>query len=145
MSEPPTRSTRSGATSGWRAFVAWGLCGALWAFSGLSFAGLFVLPLAAVLTWMLFRLGKDRRDATGLIAGAGGFLVLIGFLHVGDTPCPESGVLYVPAGQESVVSCGGLDSLPWFVSGSLIVTVAVALYCFLKRPTTEPTGSQGRT
>lgn len=136
---------RPEATSGGPAFIAWGLCGALWAFSGLSFAGFVVLPLAAVLTWLLLRHGPDRRDAIGLIAGAGAFLVLIGFLHVGDTPCPESGVLYVPAGQQGIVSCGGLDSLPWFVSGSLIVTIAVVLYWFLKRPKTEPTASHGRT
>ncbi|MGH9895120.1 MAG: hypothetical protein ACREA0_24680, partial [bacterium] len=61
-------------TSGWPAFVAWTISGALWTLSVLSFTGLFTLPLAAVLTWLLIRYSTDKRDAIGLIAGAAVFL-----------------------------------------------------------------------
>ena len=121
------------ATSGWSAFIAWGFCGALWAFSVISFAGMFVLPLAVVLTWLLSRYAVDRRDAIGLIAGVAALLVFIGLLHMADTPCPESGVLFVPAGEQGVVSCGGLDSAPWLVIGSLLLIAAGLLYSVVRR------------
>jgi len=70
----------------------------------------------------------DRRDAIGLIAGVAALLVFIGLLHIADTPCPESGILFVPAGEQGVVSCGGLDSAPWLVSGTLLLVAACVLY-----------------
>jgi len=119
-------------TSGWTAFVAWGFCGTLWTVSAISFAGLFVVPLALVLSWLLFRYAMDRRDAVGLIAGVAAFLIFVGLLHIADTPCPQSGVLIIPAGAEGSVSCGGLDSFPWLASGSLLLIIAFVLYWLVR-------------
>ena len=115
-------------TSGWPAFVAWMFCGALWTFSVLSFAGLFTLPLAAVLTWLLIRYSTDRHDAIGLIAGVAVLLVYVGSAHIGETPCPESGTLTIPPGGEGSVSCIDFVSTPWLVGGILLLVVALVLY-----------------
>jgi len=69
-------------TSGWPAFIAWALYGALWTFSVLSFAGLYTLPLAVVLTWLLLRYSTDKRDAVGLIAGAAAIRSGIPFVDI---------------------------------------------------------------
>lgn len=115
-------------TSGWPAFVGWTFCGALWTFSVLSFAGLFTLPLAAVLTWLLYRYSTDRHDAIGLIAGVAALLVYVGSAHFGETPCPESGTLAIPPGGEGSVSCTDFVSTPWLVGGILLLVVALVLY-----------------
>jgi len=103
-------------------------CGALWTFSVLSFAGLFTLPLAAVLTWLLIRYSTDRHDALGLIAGVAALLVYVGSAHIGETPCPESGTLTIPPGGEGSVSCTDFVSTPWLVGGILLLVVALVLY-----------------
>lgn len=115
-------------TSGWPAFVAWALCGALWTFSVLSFAGLFTMPLAAVLTWLLIRYSSDRHDAIGLVAGVAAFLVYVGSAHIGELPCPESGTLTILPGEEGSVSCSDFVSTPWLVGGMLLLVVALVLY-----------------
>lgn len=114
-------------TSGWPAFTAWAFCGALWTFSVLSFAGLYTLPLAVVLTWLLLRYSTDKRDAIGLIAGAAALLIYVGSAHIGETPCPESGTLTIPPGETSV-SCSDFVSTPWLVGGILLLVVAFVLY-----------------
>jgi hypothetical protein len=115
-------------TSGWPAFVAWTFCGALWTFSVLSFAGLFTLPLAAGLTWLLTRYSLDKDDAIGLVAGVATFLVYVGSAHIGEMPCPESGTLTLPAGGERRVSCTDVVSTPWLVGGILLLVAALVLY-----------------
>jgi hypothetical protein len=124
-------------TSGWPAFAAWTFCGALWTLSVLSFAGLFTLPLAAVLTWLLIRYSTDRRDAIGLIAGVAALLVHVGAAHIGEAPCPESGTLTIPAGEEGSVSCTDFVSGPWLVGGILLLVVALVLYLMVRGPHPE--------
>jgi len=99
-------------TSGWPAFVAWTFCGALWTVSVLSQVGLFTLPLAVVLTWLLIRYSRDRRDAIGLVAGVAAFLLYVGSAHIGQAPCPESGMLTLPPGAEGSVSCTNFVETP---------------------------------
>jgi amino acid transporter len=114
-------------TAGWPAFVAWSFCGALWAVSVLSFVGLFTLPLAAGLTWLLIRYTTDRHDALGLVAGVAALFVYIGSAHIGEPPCPESGVLAIPQGESSA-SCTNFVSTPWLVAGILLLVVGLVLY-----------------
>lgn len=123
-------------TSGWPAFAAWTFCGALWTLSVLSFAGLFTLPLAAVLTWLLIRYSTDRRDAIGLIAGVAAFLLYVGSAHIGQPRCPESGILTVPPGGGSV-SCTNFVPTPWLVGGILLLVVALGLYRMVRGPHRE--------
>lgn len=113
------------------------MCGALWTFSVLSFAGPFAWPFAIALTWLLVRHAPDRRDAIGLVAGLGTFLIFIGLIHVGDTLCPESGTLTIPAGETGTISCGGLDSRPWLAIGALILIGALLLYRMARRRASE--------
>jgi len=123
--------------SGWPAFVAWTFSGALWTFSVLSFAGLFTLPLAAVLTWLLIRYSTDKRDAIGLIGGVAVFLVYVGSAHIGETPCPRIGTLTILPGGEGSVSCTDFVSTPWLVGGILLLVVALGLYRMVRGPHPE--------
>ena len=102
----------------------------------LSFAGLFTLPLAAVLTWLLIRYSTDKRDAIGLIAGVAAFLLYVGSAHIGQAPCPESGTLTIPPGGGSV-SCTNFVPTPWFVGGVLLLVVALILYRMVSGPHPE--------
>jgi hypothetical protein len=120
-------------TPGWPAFIAWTFCGALWTVSVLSFVGLFTLPLAAVLTWLLFRYSTDKRDAVGIFAGVGAVLIYIGTAHLGESPCPASGVLTIPAGEYGSVSCTNFVSTPWLVRGVVLLIGALVLYRVVRR------------
>jgi hypothetical protein len=120
-------TSRPEPTSGWPAFVAWSFCGVLWAVSVLSFVGLFTLPLAAVLTWQLIRSTTDRHDALGLVAGVAALFVFIGSAHIGEPPCPASGVLATPTGEGSA-SCTDFVSTPWLVAGVVLLVVVLVLY-----------------
>lgn len=120
-------------TAGWTAFVAWTVCGALWTFSVLSFTGLFTLPLAAVLTWLLIRYTTDKRDAIGLVAGVAALVVYVGSAHIGETRCPESGTLTILPGGEGSVSCTDFVSTPWLVGGILLLGAALVLYRMVRR------------
>lgn len=124
-------------TSGWAAFVAWTFCGALWTFSVLSFAGLFTLPLATVLTWLLIRYSIDRRDAIGLIAGVAAVLVYVGSAHITEMPCPESGTLTGLPGGDRSVSCTDFVSTPWLVGGVLLLVAFLVLYRMVRAPQPE--------
>lgn len=120
-------------TSGWPAFVAWAFCGVLWTFSFLSFAGLITLPLAAVLTWLLFRYSVHKRDAIGLVAGGAAVLVYVGSAHIGESPCPASGTLTIAPGGPASVSCTDFVSSPWLVSGVVVLIGALGLYWIIRR------------
>lgn len=108
-------------TAGWPAYTVWAICGAMWTFSFLSFVGPVVWPLAIALTWLAFKYTPARRDALGLVAGVGAFLLFIGFLHVRDLPCDSPRAV-------TASSCGGLDSKPWSIIGSLVLVGALILY-----------------
>ena len=112
---------------GLAAFSAWAVCGALWAFSFLSFAGLRVLPPALLLTWLLHRNTGTRPYAVGVVAGAAALLLYIGLVHLSDRPCPESGSVTVESGEPGF-SCGGLNGVPWLVAGIALMGISVGLF-----------------
>ena len=114
-------------TVGWPAFFAWTLCGGLLSFSFLSFAGLFALPLGAILLGLLIAYAPDRIDRWGLVAGVGSILLFVGVLNINSSPCPEEGWVTVVPG-EGPYSCGGLVPWPWLAAGALIVGTAIAIY-----------------
>ena len=117
----PVSSLLPEETSGWSAYVVWAICGALWAFSFLSFVGPVVWPLAAALTWLAFKYTSQRRDALGLVAGAGAFVLFTGLLHIRDLPCDSPRAA-------TASGCGGFDSKPWLIIGSIVLLGAVLLY-----------------
>ena len=117
-------------TIGWSAFVAWAVNGALLTVSFISAVGLFVLPLAALLAWMLSRYSPQHRDATGLLAGAGGLALFLGVVNLGHRPCPESGTVTILT-EAGSSSCGGWDPIPFFIAGSVIIVAAVGAYLVL--------------
>ncbi len=111
--------------SGWPAFSVWALCGALWTFSFLSFAGPLLWPLAIGLTWFATRKTPKDRDLLGLLAGLGLFILYIGLINVGSSPCSESGIAFPDDGQSS---CGGSDARPWLLVGLVALSLAILLY-----------------
>jgi hypothetical protein len=92
-----------------------------------SFVGLFTLPLALLLTWSLIRYSPQRRDAIGLLAGAGGFGLILGIVNLGHRSCGEAGAVMVLSSEGSS-SCGGWAPDPFFVIGSVLMAAAVVLY-----------------
>lgn len=119
-------TVRPERTRGWPAFFAWTVCGGLLAFSFLSFAGLFTLPLGFILLALLMAFAPDRRDRWGLLAGLGALLFLIGVLNLGSRPCSEQGWVVLSDGES--YSCGGLVPWPWLAAGALVFAAAVFLY-----------------
>ena len=128
---------RPETTTGWGAFAAWALCGMLWAFSFLSFAGLVTLPVAAILTALLIKYAPDNRDAMGLVAGIGAMVLVIGFLNLGYQPCPESPTIVIMT-DEGSFSCGGLDPKPWLAVGFIFLVVAIAVYRLRRQKLVKP-------
>jgi hypothetical protein len=73
---------------GCRWFWAWSLAGAALTFSfltGLSI-GLFVLPLALVLLWLVLRASPRWAESFGLFEGVGLLLLVVSYLNRGGDP-----------------------------------------------------------
>lgn len=68
-------------TSRWVWFAAWLIVGAVYAFSFLSFAGLFTLPIAILLTILLARTGSSSAGLPGLVSGLGLPLLYIAYIN----------------------------------------------------------------
>jgi hypothetical protein len=71
----------SGRTSRWVWFAAWLVVGAAFASGFLSFAGLFVLPIAILLTILLARTRSSALGLPGLVAGLGLPLLYIAYIN----------------------------------------------------------------
>jgi hypothetical protein len=116
------------AWPGWGWFAAWMVAGFLLAFSlvGAASIGLFVLPFAFLSVWVILRAAPPRWTAFGLVSGAGLVCLVVSGLNRNYRPCPESGVLTVPADATSV-ECGGFDPLPFLVAGVVLALAGPAL------------------
>jgi hypothetical protein len=127
-------------SAGWKAFVAWALAGALVVFAFLSgfSIGLFVLPLAGVVLWIVARRTSAWPEVFGVGAGAGALCLLVAFLNRDYTPCPEGPITLAP-GQTSF-ECGGADPVPWLVAGVALVAGSVLAYFLLRRFLPRPPG-----
>jgi hypothetical protein len=90
-------------------FWGWAVSGGLIVFSALSMAsiGLFVAPLALVASVVMVRRSPSWPEPLGLVLGCGAIVFVIGLLNFSD---------------------GGLDPLPWLVSGALLTAAAVLGY-----------------
>lgn len=122
--------------AGCRWFWAWSLVGAALSFSfltGLSI-GLFVLPVALLLLWIVLSRSPRWPESVGFIEGIGIILLAVAFVNRADRPCSPNGSLQIgstSAGQS--VSCGGLDPHPWLYVGVLLVALAAAAYAVARR------------
>ena len=120
---------------GWRWFAAWSLTGALFTLSLLTgfTIGLFLLPFATVallvVAWQAPRLG----ETVGFAGGVALVALVVALLNRDYRPCGEHGRLSIPPGAPpgTSVSCGGVDPLPWLVSGLVIGALAVVAYAVL--------------
>jgi hypothetical protein len=120
---------------GCRWFWAWSLVGAALCFSFLTgfSIGLFLLPLALLLLWLVLRLSPRFAESIGAIAGIGFVLLLVAYLNRGSNPCPASGA-HVAANTPGVeMSCGGFEPHPWLCAGLLCSIAAVLAYAVVRR------------
>ena len=124
--------------AGWKGFLAWALAGGLLVFTFLSgfSIGLFVLPLAGVVLWLVARRATGWPETLGLGAGLGAVCLLVAFLSRDYNPCPEGPVTLAPG--ETSFECGGLDPIPWLVAGLTFVLVSVLTYAFARRSRMRP-------
>jgi hypothetical protein len=99
-----------------RGFWLWSLAGALVTFSVLAAAsiGLFVLPLAALVTALIARRMQDRAELLGALVGAGAVCAVIALLQRGS---------------------GGLDARPWLVAAAVLAGLGIASFALLERRT----------
>jgi hypothetical protein len=95
-------------------FWLWSLSGALVTFSVLAAAsiGIFVLPLAVVVSALTARRTRRRAELLGALVGAGANFGLIAFLQRGS---------------------GDLDARPWLVAGIALVGAGIATFALLDR------------
>ena len=115
-------------TVGWPGFLAWSLGGALASFSFAAAAsvGLFIMPLAVALIYLLTRYATNSRDRWGFVAGMGGVLVFLGVLNIDYRPCSDSPVVVLQS--EGSSSCGGFDGRVFFVIGLAVIATALIFY-----------------
>ncbi len=130
------RSRTASRHEGWRWFAAWAAAGAAITFSFLAgfTVGLLILPAAAgLLLWVAYS-APGVKEATGFVAGVGTTLMLVAFLSRDYAPCPENGVLSLPAGSPpgASVSCGGVDPMPWLISGGALTVLPLLGYAALR-------------
>jgi hypothetical protein len=116
----------------WRWFAAWMLPGACLAL-GVSALGVFALPVAAILIFVLSQ-RRSTVDALGLLAGLGAIVAWIGSLNLNHQACSShtTRATLAPGGAQSIsYSCGGIDGKPWLIMGIGIAAVAIALYLLM--------------
>jgi hypothetical protein len=94
-------------------FWFWAIAGALVAFSVIAAAsiGLFVLPIAALATFLAVRRTRSRTELLGVFVGAGGVCGLIALLQRGP---------------------GSLDTTPWIVAAVVFAAVGTIGYAVLE-------------
>lgn len=118
---------------GWRWFAAWGLAGGLVFFAlltGLSI-GFLVLPFALLAVWFVARNGAGWPELLGALVGAGGVCLAVAVRSWDYNPCSDEPVR-LPAGTTSY-SCGGMDPIPWLVTGIVLVVAGPVAYALARR------------
>jgi hypothetical protein len=100
-------------------FWLWALAGALVAFSLVAAAsiGLFILPVAALVTLFAARRTRTRVEMFGAFVGVGGVCGLIAFLQRGP---------------------GSLDATPWIVAAVVFAAAGIFGYGMLGRRLAPP-------
>ena len=112
---------RLGSAGYWGWFAAWVVVGAAYGIGFLSFIGLFVLPIAILLTIFLARTPASRPSSLGLLSGMGFPLLYIAYLNRGG---PGDVCRPIPHGT----ACTSADSpWPWVWIGVSLVVAGLAL------------------
>jgi hypothetical protein len=95
-------------------FWLWAVAAALVAFSLIAAAsiGLFVLPLAVVVTVLAARRTRNTTESLGALVGVGGICGLIALLQRGP---------------------GSLDATPWLLAATLLAVAGVAAFAVFGR------------
>jgi hypothetical protein len=105
--------------AGCRRFWFWALAGALVTFSLVAAAsiGLFVLPVAALVTALVARATGLAAEALGVLVGAGAIFLLIAWLQRAP---------------------GGFDWRPWLVAGAVLAALGIVGYGVVVRRFAPP-------
>ena len=121
------RGKSGSAGRGCRWFWAWSAVGAALCFSFLTgfSIGLFVLPFALLLLWLVLHSSPRWAESIGLFEGVGFTLLLVAYLNWDYRPCGRSPVILQPG--ESY-SCGGFDPHPWLFTGLAVAALAALGY-----------------
>lgn len=100
-------------------FWLWALAGALVTFSLITAAsiGLFILPVAALVTAFVARSTRFRAEPLGALVGAGAICLLIAWLQRAP---------------------GGFDWRPWLLAGVVLAGFGAAGYAVLTRRFAPP-------
>lgn len=117
-----------------QALAAWGAAGVLCttAVLGMLSYGLFVLPFAALAVISAARRFPASRDILGLCFGVGPTLIVIGLGSLDYRPLPSSGVVTLAPGESSV-TYGGMNPVPWLISGTALSLATLAAVLLLAR------------
>jgi hypothetical protein len=121
---------------GCRWFWAWALVGAALSLSFLAgfSIGLFVLPVALALLWLVLRASPRWPESIGFVEGVGVVLLLIAYLNRGYSACPPNGTAQLaPSTAGESFSCGGLDPHPWLYTGVIVAALAAIAYAVTQR------------
>jgi hypothetical protein len=114
---------------GWQGFCCWAIVGALFAFAFVTMAsiGLFVLPLAVVVGWLISRYVESGLELLGLAMGAGLISLAVGVASIENLgrSCPATGTERL---EDERVRCGGVDPLPWLLVGTPIALMGVGAF-----------------
>lgn len=136
---PATKRTRGVWFGIW---LLWGAVVVL----GTLIVGVLVLVAGTFVAWRLGRVSPSARlERLAAITGAGLTLTGIGGLHIDDPPaCPEGPVTLSPG--SGPFSCGGVDPVPWMLTGGVLVLVGLVTYAFAARKhrqSSEPPAAGG--
>jgi hypothetical protein len=93
--------------------------------------GLFLLPVAVLVIWLVARGGGIWPEVLGLVGGAGVVGLVIAALNHDSRECP-AGPITLPPGETSF-TCGGTDPKPWLAGGLVLVALAPILYAVARR------------
>jgi glucan phosphoethanolaminetransferase (alkaline phosphatase superfamily) len=122
---------RSGQTARWGWFAAWMIVGAGYSFGFLSFAGLFVLPIALLVTVVLLRARSPIVGIHGLVSGLGLPILYIALINRQG----PGEICRTTATENYCVS--QLSPWPWVITGSILVVIGLCLSVIKRREVSE--------
>lgn len=118
---------RSGRAARWGWFAAWMIVGAGYSFGLLSFAGLFVLPIALIVTVAFVRARSPLIGIHGLVSGLGLPILYIAWINR-EGP---GEICHTTATENYCVS--ELSPWPWVIAGSILVAAGLFLSIITRR------------
>ncbi len=126
--------------TGWKAFWLWAVAGALLSFAVLAIMsiGLYLLPVAIIVTVLIARRASAWPETLGVLEGAAATALWVAFISAGVPLCSKEGqmsmVVVAPRSGETIrTGCTTSDYRQWMWAGATLALSGLATFGLLQK------------